>query len=133
MSASERPDEDTRLWLAVTQNVERLHCKRKVLPTVPFDIAIRLPPHWGHTLDLHGMTMDNAYAAVLDFIQMSRHRYRFVTVVTGASGPIRQEFEHWVAGVSYVRRVEALPGGGAMRLHFRQTTSGSSLPTRRRT
>ena len=123
-------DEDTRLWLAVTQDVTRLHAKDTVQPAVPFDIAIRLP-EVRHTLDLHGMTMADAYAAVLDFIQLSRHRYRFVTVVTGISGPIRQEFEHWLDGLADIRRAETLPGGGAMRLHFRQTSVGGNIAKRR--
>jgi len=129
MSVRSLRDEETSLWLAVTRDVARLQSKSTVQPAVPFDIAIRLPQ--SHTLDLHGMTTAAAYAAVLDFIQASRYRYRFVTVVTGVSGSIRQEFPSWIDGMPDVR-VEVLPGGGAVRLHFRQATARGSVPIRRR-
>jgi len=54
------------------------------------------------TLDLHGMTVQQAYSALLNFLRSAHvQRLRCVEVITGRgsgenSGAIRREFSHWL-------------------------------------
>jgi DNA-nicking Smr family endonuclease len=109
--------DDLELWQAVMRDVTPLHTS----PTAPrLPVFRRLPsPSLGHTLDLHGMTLREAYAATNDFLVQNATSYRYVTIITGLSGRIRYEFRHWLAGHP-VQRIEELNGGGSVRVYFRK-------------
>lgn len=72
-------------------------------------------------VDLHGLTVADAHRRVDEVIAMAAHHHEeHVTIVTGRSGIIRREFEHWVAGKAGVAGIEELNGGGAFRLRLRK-------------
>ena len=64
------------------------------------------------TLDLHGMTLQEAHRATLDFIAGSGS-HKKLTIITGKSGQIRQEFERWLEGIAKIHSVKPKCDGGA--------------------
>lgn len=109
---------DLELWRDFTRHVTPLH-SRSVATSPPMHQRLPTPP-LGHTLDLHGLTLTEAYAATCDFISRSMHSpYRYVTIITGLSGRIRHEFRHWLDGHA-IQRVEELNGGGGVRVYLRR-------------
>ena len=66
------------------------------------------------TLDLHGMTVQEAYMATVDFI--NSRTQNTITIITGKSGQICQEFPEWMNLNRHVRSWEELNGGGAFRI-----------------
>jgi DNA-nicking Smr family endonuclease len=109
---------DTELWHAFTQNVTPLTQRQLAMQ------PIAAPPlqrrQVDHTLDLHGLTLAEAHAQTFAFLAATRHHYRYVTIVTGVSGPIRYEFLHWIDRHPDVRHCESLPGDGSFRLYYRK-------------
>jgi DNA-nicking Smr family endonuclease len=60
-------------------------------------------------LDLHGMTVQDAYNAVYEFLeQHSSLKTKKVHIVTGKSGMISKEFKTWVSNMKFVRRIEPI-------------------------
>jgi DNA-nicking Smr family endonuclease len=68
-------------------------------------------------LDLHGLSVAEAHTATMNFIEAATDRS--VTVVTGLSGAIRQEFPCWFERMPHLR-IEERNGGGAFAVHFRR-------------
>lgn len=46
------------------------------------------------TIDLHGLTLNQAYELV--FKTLSNKQHKQITVITGASGEIKRQFEFWL-------------------------------------
>lgn len=46
------------------------------------------------TIDLHGLTLNQAYELV--FKTLSNKHHKQITVITGASGEIKRQFEFWL-------------------------------------
>lgn len=69
-----------------------------------------------HSLDLHGMTVHDAYMAVMEFFASTQHRK--VQIITGKSGQIRQEFVRWIENDRRVSRIIPKSGGGSYEIHF---------------
>jgi len=46
------------------------------------------------TIDLHGLTLTQAYELVLNTMINKHHKQ--ITVITGASGEIKRQFEFWL-------------------------------------
>jgi len=60
-------------------------------------------------LDLHGMTVQSAFNKTRTFIE--RHfdvGSKIVTIVTGKSGKIAEEFPHWLNNLTCISEYEAL-------------------------
>ena len=60
-------------------------------------------------LDLHGMTIQTAFNKTRTFIE--RHYdvgSRLITIVTGKSGKIAEEFPHWLSNMTCISEYEAL-------------------------
>lgn len=108
--------EDMWLW---KKYVERFVTPRgEPRPAMPAPVFAVAPPP--DHLDLHGLTVHDAYRATVMFIARSvAARHKTVTIVTGRSGVIRKEFPAWVERSSDVKRCELLFGEGAFRLHLR--------------
>lgn len=107
--------DDHKLWEAVAATVTPLGEPRKevVVSIGAVQRAAPLPlPVSRSTLDLHGLTVNDAYRATLDFIANSGRRST-LTIITGKSGQIRREFERWVGGLPKVHSVTPKCGGGA--------------------
>jgi DNA-nicking Smr family endonuclease len=74
-----------------------------------------------YKLDLHGYTVQAAYEETRQFLQAARfQKYKHVTIVTGLSGQIRQEFRYWLQNIDYVREVSEINGGGAFKVKFKK-------------
>ena len=111
-------DQDEALWHAYIKDVVPLG-KRSVGTPAPQHPRTMMPS-LGHTLDLHGLTLSEAHARTVELLSIGRERYRFVTIITGLSGAIRQEFLRWIDGNPMVQRIEAINGGGGFRVHFKR-------------
>jgi DNA-nicking Smr family endonuclease len=74
------------------------------------------------TIDLHGLTVNEAFERVRNVITTAKHSgLREITIITGKSGVIRKEFPHWVARGEDVREVKELHGGGSFLVKFKKT------------
>lgn len=120
MYSSERRRDDSGVWNAYCKQVTPLRGGKVPSPApAPFGFAFATPlVH--HTLDLHGLTVADAHAETRGFLARARGIYNYVTVITGRSGAIRDEFLPWLEGDSTISRIESLNGGGAFRIHFRK-------------
>lgn len=106
------PDEK-ELWMRVTTTVTALGDNRRPAIDAPFQFLNPIPA-W--VLDLHGLTVWNAFQETKSFVEKAYFaQVRRVTVITGRSGVIRDEFVEWVSRYP-VQRYELLNGGGAFRL-----------------
>lgn len=111
---------DAALWEAVTSDIVPLGAIAKQPskgPGVLLHGCFTRPIDRG-TLDLHGLTLDAAYAAAKDYVDKAIERAP--TIITGISGQIKSEFEFWFENHPSVRKVESLNGGGAYRLHLKK-------------
>lgn len=70
-------------------------------------------------LDLHGMTVQEAYRAVLAFVERS-NAPRLLTIVTGLSGVICREFPHWLANHPRISSFSEANGGGAFTVRLKR-------------
>jgi DNA-nicking Smr family endonuclease len=75
-------------------------------------------------LDLHGMTLADAHRASLEHVYQAKQAgdYRYVTIITGLSGQICEEFPRWFENHAFVRSVKALRGGGAWEIWLKKDT-----------
>jgi hypothetical protein len=106
------PDEHN-LWKRVTGSVNALGEPRRPGIDVPFQL---LSPRPSWVLDLHGQTVWHAYHMCKTFIQDAYfENVRRITIITGRSGAIREEFPTWMEQYP-VHRHELLIGGGAFRI-----------------
>lgn len=122
MSSSEllRPD-DAGVWDAYCKDVTPLRGgKVPSSAPAPLGLAFSTPITTQHTLDLHGLTVAEAHTRTSNFLLLARSHYDYVTVVTGRSGAIRDEFLHWLSDDRGISRVEPLNGSGAFRIYFRK-------------
>jgi DNA-nicking Smr family endonuclease len=76
-------------------------------------------------LDLHGITVNEAYHAVAEFVEQHQLlKTKKVIVVTGKSGIISKEFKSWLGGFKCVSKAEAINdsrgGVGSYRLWLSQ-------------
>lgn len=77
--------------------------------------ALHIPPVSNGTpssrLDLHGMPLDSAYFCTKRFLREAQGRHKTVLIITGRSGPIRQEFPLWLETLGKTGHV--LPNDGS--------------------
>jgi DNA-nicking Smr family endonuclease len=112
--------EDQQLWERAMQDVQPIN-KPPVVISAPQNAKISPKPHTPqHTHDLHGLTLSEAHQRVTSQLHGDQ-LFHILTFITGKSGQIQQEFAHWVGAHRNVRKVDALPGGGAFRVHLRSS------------
>lgn len=59
-------------------------------------------------IDLHGLTIHEAWAATLDYINRSQSKgLRKVRIITGTSGIIRREFPGWLASQNFKKLISS--------------------------
>ena len=109
---------DSDVWCAYIKGVVPLG-RRAIAPASPHTQRA-VGPSLGHTLDLHGLTLTDAHAKTVELLSTGCYRFRYVTIITGLSGAIRQEFLQWIDGYPMVQRIETINGGGGFRVHFRK-------------
>ncbi len=113
---------DQQLWCQFTQDVQPLKKTGVVPVSMTKSITHAKPhPHVHHTLDLHGMTLAQAYQAVQHHVQQGVHAYAYVTIITGKSGIMQGELPDWVRNMQGIRMCESINGGGAFRISFKKT------------
>ncbi len=125
--------EDEALWEAYTKTVTPL--KKKNLPRLRpirhfFLFPTLLPPR----LDLHGLTLQEAYEAFIDFFHLHiKANTRKIIVVTGkghaGQGLLRKEFPLWLEKKEIkdkISRTEVPPehkgGSGAVIIYLKRKT-----------
>lgn len=106
------------LWKKVTATVNPLDGPRspRPRPDVPF-----VEPN---TLDLHGMTIQEAWRRTRKFLYGNGNQkdgHKTVTIITGKSGDIRREFLDWLDRISTVKSAEELNGGGAFLIKLKRS------------
>ncbi len=113
---------DQQLWYKFTQDVQPLK-KSSVVPVSMTNFMTHAKPHHhvNHTLDLHGMTLAQAYDAVHNHVQQGHQTHAYVTVITGKSGVMQGELPDWVRNMQGIRMCEPINGGGAFRISFKKT------------
>jgi DNA-nicking Smr family endonuclease len=112
--------EEQLLWnqaMSGTFRVESARLPQSAIKTV-FEPSAGKPP--SRTLDLHGLTVADAYQAVICHISLWRDQTKNVTVITGRSGRIAEEFPSWLQNLSEISQVLPLNGGGAFKLIYRK-------------
>lgn len=111
-------ERDRDLWTRAVADVTRLSYNRQCNDLPRRKRFVRDEPD-PRRIDLHGLTVHDAHQETRRFLDDSRARgIRDVTIITGRSGGIRDEFERWMES-SGVRRVEPLRNGGSYRVRLR--------------
>jgi len=104
------------LWSRVTQDVAPLGESSAVpVDGAPyFKVPVVRNAVFHPKIDLHGLTIQEAYSTVLDHIANGALLgYKRLTIVSGKSGQINIELPKWAERHSAVRSVEPFNGGGA--------------------
>lgn len=100
------------LWSKVAATV------RKLGALTPFTAPLKPMPEklFPSKLDLHNLTLHDAYHEVVEFIHSARLAgHKKVQIITGKSGEIRREFPFWIEQLP-VRSCVMVSGGGAFDL-----------------
>ncbi len=105
-------DSEKQLWSKITEDVSKIDQPKIVsVPTVSLS-PIR-SKSFTPVLDLHGLTLHDAYNRSVSHIANAAGKYRYVVIITGLSGQIREEFPKWFSNHALVRSINSLRGGGA--------------------
>ena len=118
-------DQERELWSRITKDVAPLD-RSPVSPLEPLPItrvsAPRSVPQ-GPVLDLHGLTLHDAFVQSKAHIENAYGRFRYVVIITGLSGQIHDEFPSWVTGHRLVRSINSLRGGGAWEIWLKKSST----------
>lgn len=112
-------DEHSRsLWARVCATVNRLGSPRSPRPRPRFYEA-----PVASCIDLHGITVDEAYHRTMEYLNESAPAagLREVTVITGKSGVIRKEFPYWLERCSNIIVWQQQNDGGAFSIRLKKT------------
>lgn len=120
-------ESEAALWKRVTNTVTPLGERPVSINGGPVGVAslVARPTCFNPVLDLHGLTVHDAYARAFAHVSEARldKRFRYVIIITGLSGQIHEEFPRWFENHSAVRSVKALRGGGAWEVWLKKDTS----------
>jgi DNA-nicking Smr family endonuclease len=112
--------EDIELWKQVTEGLVPL----VLTPTATMAAVRSLACHtsFSRTLDLHGMTLNEAHAQTKKAVYEANVFYglKYITIITGLSGQIRREFPFWIEALPEVKKLEVLNGGGAFKVFLKK-------------
>ena len=107
--------EEIELWNKVVNGSLRLQ-QQKINSPSSTTLIKRTKQQPKKCIDLHGMTIEQAHATTLQFLDFWKDQTKSLVFITGKSGIIRQEFCHWVQNA----RIEMLNGGGAFRVFLKK-------------
>jgi len=94
-------NDEQKLWLAY---MDKLTSMPGLVPNRP---ASKL----SYKLDLHSFTVHQAFLRCQDFIDQHLQQHsHYVTIITGRSGQIADEFPSWVQNISGVKKLIPLDG-----------------------
>lgn len=108
--------EERNLWANVTKTVRPLGHPPVGLVQGQNGIKVTQtrPVSFNPCMDLHGLTVQEAFLAVRDHIEKGALLgYKRLTLISGKSGQINLELPRWVESNPLVRSVESKNGGGA--------------------
>ena len=125
-------DEDITLWESIKKTLKPLFLNRSQEP-VPFPKRLSVhaapPRELLSVLDLHGLTLDQAYQTFRQFITLHvRAKSKNITVVTGKGsktkeGLIHREIINWLDTPFFRDKVHSydwLNGGGALKIRLKK-------------
>lgn len=79
--------------------------------------------------DLHDKTTAQGFEDTHKAVNRSFHDgLSEITIITGRSGIMRQEFPHWMQNHPYVRSIEPIKCGGAFRVKLRKPNTPPDRP-----
>jgi hypothetical protein len=114
-------EDDQKVWQQVIKSVYPMGTPA---PGVPRGELVPFQPS---PIDLHGLTIQNAFNTLLELVERSAvKQHKHLIVITGLSGEIRREFPLWCQTDrfrKYVKRIEGLrpePKDGAFRIYLNQ-------------
>ena len=97
--------EDREVWEKYINNVYST-------PVVKFVINKGRDHTLKYKIDLHGMTVQKAFNTVRAYLEEHAiHGTKFVTVITGKSGKICDEFPYWCNNLGVVKECKPIPDG----------------------
>lgn len=107
---------DRDVWSRATKDVTPLG-QARVGPTAGDHFTMVVSPRalpYHPTLDLHGLTVQEAFLVVRDHIENGALLgYKVLTIISGKSGQINIEMPRWADRISAVRSITPKNGGGA--------------------
>ena len=119
---------DLSLWETIKKTIKPLS-KNKAVEPMPFPKRLRVHAAPArtlmHTLDLHGLTVEEAYQMLCRFITVHmRENSKTIVVITGKGtkekeGLIHKEIKNWLETPSFsekINQVRWLNGGGALEI-----------------
>lgn len=110
---------DDDLWNAYTKNVIPIRKKSIELPSRAK--TPRVLPRADRHLDLHGMTVNDAWKAVKNHVlDTALNGDRQTLIITGFSGAIRKEFPKWIETLPRIREAIPTHGNGAFLLKMKK-------------
>jgi len=98
-------DKDEKIWEAVKKTVTPLEAAGRSRR------SRRSAPREKRTLDLHGLTVNEAFLATRSFIENASDGQ--IRIITGKSGQINQEFLRWLEPLPRIKSVIEENGGGS--------------------
>lgn len=107
-------DADRKIWEQATKHVTPLGSNPSPQHLPKISISNIRQNVYDPRIDLHGLTIQDAYTVVLDHITNGALLgYRKLTIISGRSGQINIELPRWAERHSAVRSVDSINGGGA--------------------
>ena len=125
-------ESDISLWESIKKNLKPLVSGRVKEPrSFPKRLRVHAVPERTlmTTLDLHGLTVEEAYQTLKRFVSVHvREESRLITVVTGKGSPqkeglIHHEIQHWLETSFFKDKIQAvrwLNGGGALEIRLKR-------------
>ena len=114
-------DQELEVWQNITKSVKPLDSSSEFKfeqPSLTVDVN---PVSSSPVLDLHGLTVHDAYQQSMNHISMAKSKgWRYVTIITGLSGQINIEFPRWFSNHPMVRSIEHKRGGGAWEIWLKK-------------
>lgn len=121
------------MWETFIKTVKRLQ-KDSVRPgrverplkEIRRSVRFKMTPALESVLDLHGLTFEDAYAAVSRFLKThQREGSRSAVVITGkgrGEDTLAMQFPKWLdqPAFNFVTRLETQRGGGAFKVYFKK-------------
>lgn len=115
--------EEEDLWSRVMSGAETISCPTATPETPRRKIVIR-DHSFQKTIDLHGLYLNDAYKKTREYFDRAyENGEKTVTVITGRSGNILEEFPHWANSHSKVRRIELKPNKGSWKVWLEKKSS----------
>ena len=125
-------ENDLSLWEAIKKTIKPLN-KNKAVEPVPFPKRLRV--HAAperilmNTLDLHGLTVEDAYQTLCRFLTIHvRENSKTIVIITGKGtkdreGLIHKEIKHWLETPFFSDKINQfrwLNGGGALEIMLKR-------------